>query len=280
MIRYRNMKAAIIATIFIAAAMGMPAKAATPTQAESDSVSMAIATVTADYISHLIRQSYGNSPEARAKYLEGIKAAFTVSAADQPYYRGILEGMQMASRIEGMKRQGLPVEHPVYMATFQNAVNGESTGMTLQQANDYMQSYMMRHQAPDTVSTASQMAFMAEKAKQRGVTVTPSGLAFEVITEGEGPMPTKADKVRVLYTGRLTDGTVFDDSREPVEFDVSRLVPGFTEGLTMMKPGGTYRLYIPAQLGYGSKGVRGVIPGNSVLDFEVRLLEVLPAGQQ
>ena len=151
--------------------------------------------------------------------------------------------------------------------------------MTPKEADEYMQAYMMRHQAPDTVSTASQMAFLSQKAKQKGVTVTPSGLEFEVVTEGEGIMPTKADKVRVLYTGRLADGTVFDSAQEPVEFDVARLVPGFTEGLTMMKPGGTYRLYIPASLGYGSTGVRGVIPGNSVLDFEVKLLEVIPAGK-
>ncbi|MDE7443768.1 MAG: FKBP-type peptidyl-prolyl cis-trans isomerase [Muribaculaceae bacterium] len=270
------MRSRILAAAILPVAMWLPAEAASPTQAETDSVSMAIATVTADYINHAMQQSYGQDAQARAKYLDGIKAAFNVSAAEQPYYRGILEGMQLAGRIESMRRQGLPIDHTAYMGAFEATINGQSSGMNAQQANDYMQEYMMRHQAPDTVSTASQMAFLAEKAKQRGVTVTPSGLEFEVITEGEGSMPTKADKVRVLYTGRLTDGTVFDKSQEPVEFDVARLVPGFTAGLTMMKPGGTYRLYIPASLGYGSQGVRGVIPGNSVLDFEVQLLEVIP----
>ncbi len=100
------------------------------------------------------------------------------------------------------------------------------------------------------------------------------GSAFEVVTEGEGNMPQSGDKVTITYAGRLADGTMFDRSEQPVEFDVDRLVPGFTEGLKMMKPGGVYRIYIPASLGYGAEGIPGAIPGNAALVFDIKLLGV------
>lgn len=104
----------------------------------------------------------------------------------------------------------------------------------------------------------------------------PSGLLFEIITEGEGPHPADTDIVKVTYTGRLSDGTVFDSSDRPVQFPVNRLVPGFTEGLKLMKPGGEYRIFIQPALGYGDKGASGIIPPGAVLDFTVKLLEILP----
>lgn len=142
-----------------------------------------------------------------------------------------------------------------------------------------MNEYIRRRQAPDTVSVESQEQFLAARGARKGAVTTPSGLVFETVTEGNGTQPTMSDRVKVLYTGRLSDGTVFDSTEEPIEFGVSKLVPGFTEALTMMKPGGTYRICIPARIGYGSRGISGVIPGNSVLDFEVKLLEILPGNE-
>ena len=104
---------------------------------------------------------------------------------------------------------------------------------------------------------------------------TASGLVFETLVEGVGEHPVLNGKVKLLYTGRLSDGTVFDSTEEPVIFDVARLVKGFTEGLLLMRPGGIYRLFIPAELGYGARGIEGAIPGNAALDFEVKLLEVI-----
>ena len=104
---------------------------------------------------------------------------------------------------------------------------------------------------------------------------TPTGLLFEVITEGEGASPTESDQVRVTYTGRLSDGTVFDSTEKPVQFPVGNLVAGFSEGLKMMKPGGDYRIIIPPQLGYGEKGAAGVIPPGAVLDFTIHLNDIV-----
>lgn len=119
-------------------------------------------------------------------------------------------------------------------------------------------------------------AFLAENAKRPEVKVTPSGLQYEVIEEGDGPTPTAQDSVTVHYTGKLIDGTVFDssvDRGEPADFPVTQVIPGFAEGLKMMNKGSKYVLYIPASLGYGNNEA-GSIPAGSTLVFEVEMIEV------
>ena len=109
-------------------------------------------------------------------------------------------------------------------------------------------------------------------------TATASGLQYQVVKEGEGASPTTTDIVLVHYTGRLQDGTIFDSSqgKQPVPFPVTGVIPGFTEGLQLMKKGGTYRLRIPPNLAYGPAGAGGVIPPNATLDFEIQLLDIAP----
>ena len=111
------------------------------------------------------------------------------------------------------------------------------------------------------------------------VTATASGLQLQVVKEGTGPQPTTSDIVLVHYKGTLEDGTVFDstEGKQPVPFPVTGVIPGFTEGLQMMKKGGTYRLKIPSQLAYGEKGAGGVIPPNATLNFEIQLIDIAPA---
>ncbi len=110
------------------------------------------------------------------------------------------------------------------------------------------------------------------------VVTTASGLQLRVVEEGTGAQPTPTDIVLVHYTGRLQDGTVFDSSqgKQPVPFPVQGVIPGFTEGLQMMKKGGTYRLRIPPELAYGAQGAGGVIPPNATLDFDIQLLDIAP----
>jgi hypothetical protein len=113
-------------------------------------------------------------------------------------------------------------------------------------------------------------------------TTTPSGLQIRTIKEGEGAHPTEADIAFVTYTGRLENGTVFDSNKgqQPVPFPVAEgaTIKGFSEGLKLMKKGGSYRLKIPPALGYGDKDM-GQIPPNSTLDFDVEILEVMPEAQ-
>jgi len=123
---------------------------------------------------------------------------------------------------------------------------------------------------------AAGAAFLAQNAGKASVSVTDSGLQIEMLTEGTGKKPSATDVVVVHYEGRLLDGTVFDSSiarGEPAEFALNQVIPGWTEGLQLIKAGGKARLTIPSDLAYGPGGVRS-IPPNSVLVFEVELIEV------
>ena len=121
--------------------------------------------------------------------------------------------------------------------------------------------------------------FLDNNGKREEVKVLPSGLQYEVIAEGAGDSPKASDTVKVHYTGKLIDGTVFDSSverGEPATFGVTQVIPGWVEALQLMKPGAKWRLFIPSQLAYGPQGAGGVIGPNQTLIFDVELLEVNP----
>ena len=135
------------------------------------------------------------------------------------------------------------------------------------------------HKKEAADNLAKETEFLAANAKKDGIHTTESGLQYEVITEGTGAMPADSDTVKVHYKGTLIDGTEFDSSYnrgEPVTFPLNAVIPGWTEGLQLMKVGSKYKLYIPSKIGYGERGVSQVIPPNSTLIFEVELLEIVP----
>jgi len=115
------------------------------------------------------------------------------------------------------------------------------------------------------------------RAGDTGIITTPSGLRYKVLKVGDakGPSPTNADVTLVNYEGRLLDGTVFDKSQQPTPLPVSGVVPGFSEGLKLMRKGGKYRLWIKPELGYGERST-GPIPPNSTLVFDVELQDFIP----
>jgi len=120
-------------------------------------------------------------------------------------------------------------------------------------------------------------AYLEENKAKEGVVVTDSGLQYEVVTEGDGEIPTGDDVVKVHYVGTLIDGTEFDSSvsrGEPVTFPVGQVIPGWTEALQLMKVGSKYKVAIPAELAYGEAGAPPVIEPNSVLVFEIDLLGI------
>jgi len=126
---------------------------------------------------------------------------------------------------------------------------------------------------------ADPATYLAENKERAGVKTTASGLQYEVLKEGAGESPVATDTVAVHYEGRLTDGTVFDSSYqrgEPAVFRLDQVIPGWTEGVQLMKPGAKYRFTIPPELGYGPEGAGGVIPPNAVLVFDVELLAIAP----
>jgi FKBP-type peptidyl-prolyl cis-trans isomerase len=117
--------------------------------------------------------------------------------------------------------------------------------------------------------------FQEKNAKKSGVTVTDSGLQYEVLTPGSGESPKADDKVEVHYKGTLLDGTEFDSSYargKPVSFSLNGVVPGFKEAVTLMKPGAKWRVVMPPEIAYGEKGAGGKIGPNETLIFEIEYL--------
>jgi FKBP-type peptidyl-prolyl cis-trans isomerase len=120
-------------------------------------------------------------------------------------------------------------------------------------------------------------AFLVENAKKPDVKQTPSGLQYKVLSPGSGKAPKATDTVLVNYRGTLLNGTEFDSSykrNEPIEFPLNGVIPGWTEGVQLIKEGGKIQLFIPPNLAYGSRGAGGAIGPDETLIFEVELLKV------
>lgn len=182
---------------------------------------------------------------------------------------------------ENFEQMPVEINMKLFMKAFSMTLNGEESKLKIkpEQAYQIFQHCMMavmEKQAQNNKKAAAE--FMAENAKKEGVKTTASGLQYEVITEGEGATPTAADRVSVHYHGTLIDGTVFDSSVErgtPAQFGVSQVIPGWQEGLQLMKVGSKYRFYIPSDLAYGDQGAGDVIAPGSMLIFEVELLDII-----
>ena len=147
--------------------------------------------------------------------------------------------------------------------------------------NDYKKTLeakqLVEFQKTGQLNTQAGTAFLADNAKKTGVITTKSGLQYQVLKEGNGQKPKATSRVKVNYEGRLLDGTVFDSSiarNHPVEFQLSQVIAGWTEGVQTMKVGGKSRFFIPANLAYGDVGSGDAIGPNSTLIFDIELLDV------
>lgn len=260
-----------------ASAQERPAKTAVDfTPAETDSINRAYATVMAAYLAPYIKENFPDNTNAVKEFLDGMRHAFEIRHEDQPYFAGVRSAMANFDRFDGMASMGFPITPDSYLSALEGALAGDTFGMDQKSADTYLHAAMERmYPAPEAPTPESQQAFLDAQKGREGVVQTPSGLIFEVITEGEGDTPGSGDTARVTYTGALADGTIFDSTEKPIDLPVDGVVRGFSEGLQMMKPGGTYRLFIPASLGYGDRGAGGVIPPGAALDFTVTLLDIV-----
>lgn len=186
---------------------------------------------------------------------------------------------------QNLVMQGLveQIELEAFMAGLRDVVQGESRMSEEQMMNALMtfqQQLIAQQQAVAEAARAEGEAFLADNGRRSGVTTTASGLQYEVLESGaaSGAQPAAVDTVLAHYEGRFIDGEVFDSSiarGEPAQFMLNQVIPGWTEGLQLMRPGDKWRLYIPAELGYGTGG-SGPIPPFSTLVFDVELIEVNP----
>jgi len=139
------------------------------------------------------------------------------------------------------------------------------------------QDYEKRIKETGDKNLAEGNAFLEENKKKEGVVTTESGLQYKVMVEGEGALPSSTDKVKVHYRGTLINGKEFDSSYgrgEPVTFQLDSVIPGWVEGLQLMKVGSKYQLFIPSALSYGEREVGPDIGPNTTLIFEVELLGI------
>ncbi|MDE7412031.1 MAG: FKBP-type peptidyl-prolyl cis-trans isomerase [Paramuribaculum sp.] len=243
------------------------------TRQESDSVASALATVWGGYMK---KKAAKDGEAISAEYMRGVVEALKLGAKDDAYFQGLAEGAVIVSRLRQVEQMGqMSVDFDRFIYKLERAAKNKPTGFTPTTADDYMNRLMSRRMEVINAVDGSP-EFLEKTAKREGVIKTPSGLLFEVITEGEGVQPGPDWYVMVNYTGKLINGKVFNESRpgEPMVTQVSGTIPGFAEGLQMMKKGGKYRLYIPSELGYGAEGVSGVIPGGAATVFDIELLDL------
>ncbi|MDG1133381.1 MAG: FKBP-type peptidyl-prolyl cis-trans isomerase [Pseudomonadales bacterium] len=189
-------------------------------------------------------------------------------------------GRQMGEQLMDNPFDGLQASAVV--AGLQEALNGDDCTVSdddMRAAFAAINEQMQAKQAEEAkAKSAEGDKFLADNAARAEVTTTESGLQYEVLTTGEGEIPTAASTVRTHYHGTLIDGTVFDssyDRGEPTEFPVGGVIAGWTEALQMMTVGSKWRLTIPYQLAYGEQGAGGVIGPYATLVFDIELLDII-----
>ena len=194
-------------------------------------------------------------------------------------------GMFLAGQLAQYSFTNLRYDYQAMMEGFKAFNEASETKMTWDEAMEKLNAVYNELQAKNNEKTWLEgeknreegEAYLAENGRRSGVITTASGLQYEVISEGSGGSPASTDMVRVHYEGTLLDGTVFDssyDRGEPIEFPLDGVIPGWSEGVQLMKEGSTYRFVIPSDLAYGPGGV-GPIPPNATLIFKVELISII-----
>ena len=166
-----------------------------------------------------------------------------------------------------------------FIAGLQDALAEREPQLTNERAREVINQLFTRLQQEEAeLNAAAGKEYQEIMRHKSGVVTLPSGLQDEIIKEGKGAKPKATDKVRVHYHGTLINGVVFDSSverGEPAEFPLNAVIPGWTEILQLMPVGSKWRVVIPSELAYGSRGAGDVIRPNMTLIFEIELLDIV-----
>ena len=190
---------------------------------------------------------------------------------DASYALGMNIGSSMVS-------DGLVPDLNEVLQGMKDSLSGATTRLSEEEARTKFQmAFLSLMESKSGEAIQKENEFLAENSKKPGIIITASGLQYEVIVEGNGPMPNAEDTVKVNYEGKLINGTVFDSSYTwgmPVEYPLRGFIPGWIEGVQLMPVGSKYKFYIPSELAYGSNG-NGPIPPYSALIFEIELVDII-----
>ena len=255
----------------------------------SDSVSYAAGmTMTNGLVPFLLQQKMDTTlmSEFVRSFMENVKRG------DDPKMKAYVIGMSIAQQVNERMLPGIKQEFEntpdsiladLFYRGFTDALMKDTTIFTQSKAEDY---FTEKQKADKAIREEKLYGdnhdagkkFLEENAQKECVITLPSGLQYKVLVKGEGEVPTRSDKVKVHYEGRLLDGTVFDSSykrNEPSEFTPTQVIKGWTEALTMMPVGSKWQLYIPYELAYGERGAGEDIKPYSTLIFDVELLDIV-----
>lgn len=222
--------------------------------------------------------------QQEVKKEEPAVAVLETELDKQSYGLGASIGLYMQRNLEQHSELGLELDKSLILKGFTESIDGksqleqeeiQSLLMALDQQMKAKQQEQIAKKAEDAKAEGEN--YLAENAKREGVMTTESGIQYEIITEGEGEKPAATDTVKVHYTGTFLNGEKFDssvDRGEPSVFPLNRVIRGWTEGVQLMSVGSKYKFTIPSDLAYGPMGNPPRIPGNSVLNFEIELLEI------
>ena len=256
----------------------------------SDSLSYAAGmAVTVGLVDYLVNQQ-GVDTAYIADFIRGFKEA--VNNTVTPTQKAYAAGLDIANQIQTRMLPGMTQEFTdtpdsiiktVFFRGFNDALTGDTTHFSQADAETFFKGKQQSNKEAKEErlygpNRDAGIKFLEENAKKDGVIVTPSGLQYKVLVQGEGQVPQPTDKVMVNYEGRLIDGTVFDASAKhgdkPAEFTPTQVIRGWTEALTMMPVGSKWQLYIPQQLAYGERNA-GQIKPYSTLIFDVELVGIV-----
>ncbi|HFQ5583188.1 TPA: FKBP-type peptidyl-prolyl cis-trans isomerase [Vibrio vulnificus] len=189
-------------------------------------------------------------------------------------------GLQMGQQLAGSGLDGLNVA--AIAAGIATSLTGDMPAVEVDEINKALHELYTRAESARAevakAAAADGEVFLKDNALRPEVTVLESGLQYEIITEGNGEIPTSDKTVRVHYHGELVDGTVFDSSvsrGQPAQFPVTGVIKGWVEALQLMPVGSKWKLYIPHDLAYGERGAGASIPPFAALVFEVELLDIV-----
>jgi len=208
-------------------------------------------------------------------YAKGIQEDY--SNADEKTRMSYAFGMVIGKNFD-LKTMGIEFDYKAFSEGLKDVVENNQALFTEQEAMEIVETALYKaNERLAAINKKTEEDFLSVNGRRSEVTVTESGLQYEIIQDDDGEKPLASSVVRVNYTGTFIDGTLFDKSTEedgafiPLEL----VIPGWTEGLMLMSSGSIYKFFIPSKLAYGNEGIQGIIPPYSTLIFSVELLEII-----